>query len=54
VDLVSLRNEHVASSAHNLELRTRLLSLREKMQAVGDELYTTRLKQAGDAVDLLD
>jgi hypothetical protein len=52
--LLALRDEHLLSGRNNEELRTRLLSLRDKMRSVGDELYASRLEQAQDAINLLD
>jgi hypothetical protein len=52
--LLALQTEHRRSSNRNAELRTRLVSLTGKMRSVGDELYATRMKQAQEAIDLLD
>lgn len=54
VELLALRDEQLDSGRHNAGLRTRLLTLIEKMRSVGDELYTSRIGQAEAAVDLLD
>ncbi len=53
-ELLALRDDQLGSSRRNARLRTRLVSLIEKMQSVGDELYASRIKQAQAAIDIVD
>jgi len=53
-ELLALRDDQLGSNRRNARLRTRLVSLIEKMQSVGDELYASRIKQAQAAIDIVD
>ena len=53
-ELLDFRDGQRESSRHNAGLRTRLVSLIEKMRSVDGDLYGSRITQAEAAIDILD